>query len=175
MEPSTSPEEVAAPVELVELSDLKTLAGNPVKVYVEKLPEEVLVDIMRTLPGEVPIESRASADPTVAEDRARRWLAWAPKLIEASTYMVRGDGTEVRPAFRWPLNGDGPGVSVRGTYLSAADRTKLMYACLRLSGWLKEAAASAAFHAGVGGGGNGGAGTVDAGEGERPDAVGSPA
>jgi hypothetical protein len=171
VEPSTSPEDVAAPVELIELSDLKTLAGNPVKVYVEKLPEEVLVDIMRTLPGEVPLQN-GSDDPTLKEDRARRWLAWAPQLIEASTYMVRNDGTEVRPAFKW---GDPIGTAVRGTYLSAGDRTKLMYACLKLSGWLKEAAASATFHAGVGIGGDGGAGVVDAGEGERPDAVGSPA
>ena len=170
MEPSTSPEDVAAPIELIELSDLKTLAGNPVKVYVEKLPEEVLVDIMRTLPGEVPLQN-GSDDPTLKEDRARRWLAWAPQLIEASTYMVRADGTEVRPAFKWT---DRPiGASVRGTYLSAGDRTKLMYACLKLSGWLKEAAASATFHAGVGSGGDGGDGTVDAGEGERPDPVGS--
>lgn len=171
MEPSTSPEEVAAPVELVELDDLKTLAQNPVKVYVEKLPEEVLVDIMRTLPGEAPLQS-TSDDPTVKEDRARRWLGWAPQLIEASTYMVRADGTEVRPAFKWT---EPVGTAVRGTYLSARDRTKLMYACLRLSGWLKEAAAAATFHAGVGSGGDGGAGTVDAGEGERPNPVGSSA
>lgn len=171
MEPSTSPEDVAAPVELVELADLKTLAGNAVKVYVEKLPEEVLVDIMRMLPGDVPIQP-ASNDPTVNEERARRWLGWSPQIIEASCYMVRSDGTEVRPAFRWA---EPFGAAVRGTYLSAGDRTKLMYACLRLSGWLKEAAAPASFHAGVGGGGDGGAGAVDAGEGGRTHAVGGTA
>jgi len=168
MQPSTQPEDVARPVELVTLRDLKTLDGTAVTVYVERVAEEALVDIMRQLPGEVPIEARADEDEAGREQRARRWLGWSQPLIERGTFVVLGDGTQVRPGFSW----NGSGAAMRGSDLSAHDRTLLMTAILRLSGWTTETAAPAGFHAGERGGRERGAGAMDAGEGERKNPVG---
>jgi len=159
MDPSTEPEDVAVPVRLVELADLKTKSGAPVRVYVERLPEEVLVDVMRQLPGEWPIPPGGKPGAPSADEkelRARKWLAWAPALIEAGSYMVRTDGTVVRPAFKWGEDGLG----IRGSYLSARDRTAIMQGILDLSGWFEEAN-RASFHAGDGGGRGAGVGAVD--------------
>jgi hypothetical protein len=164
-------DEVAEPVLRIELDDLKMKSGKPFVAFVEKIPEEDMVSIMRTLPGEFPLPAVGAAPVEgEAEQKIRKWLAWAPALIQAACYMVRSDGTEVRPAFYWGERKPG---ATKGTHLSARDRTKLMNGILELSGWAKGAAAPAAFHAGVGGGGDGGAGAVDAGEGGGPDPVGS--
>ena len=174
MEPSSSSEDVMPPVTLVELQDLKTMAGNPFRVYVERLPEEVLVDIMRTLPGDMPTPiPRQDSDSEVAEreNQVRKWLGWAPALIERASFLRRLDGHETRPAFYFGEKMPG---ALKGSYLTARDRTSLMNAILQLSGWTKEAAAPASFHVGDGGGSSGGAGTVDAGEGGGPDSMGGP-
>jgi len=162
-------DDVALPILRIELDDLKMKSGKPFVAFVEKLPEEQMVDIMRTLPGEFPVSVPGVPDPDEGERKIRKWLAWAPALIQAACYSVRADGTEIRPAFYW---GESTPGAVRGSFLSARDRTKLMNGILELSGWAKGAAAPAAFHGGVGGGGDGGAGTLDAGQGERPDPVG---
>ena len=163
-------DDVALPILRIELDDLRMKSGKPFVAFVEKIPEEEMVSIMRTLPGEFPASAPGETDPASAEYKIRKWLAWAPALIEAACYTVRADGTEVRPAFYW---GERKAGATKGSYLSARDRTKLMNGILELSGWAKEAAAPAAFHAGVGGGGDGSPGAVDSGEGGGPDPVGS--
>jgi len=173
MDPSSTADEVAEPVALVELMDLKTRAGNPFRVYVERIPEEQLVDIMRTLPGEAPAAMDVNtndpeADAQQRETRVRRWLGWAPQLIGASSFLRMADGREVRPAFYF--NDPTPG-GVPGKYLTARDRTLIMNATLKLSGWTKEAAAEATFHGGDGGGSGGGADHLGEREGSGDDSV----
>jgi len=162
-------DDVALPILRIELDDLKMKSGKPFVAFVEKIPEEQMVDIMRTLPGEFPVSVPGAPDPDEGERRIRKWLAWAPALIQAGCYTVRADGTEIRPAFYW---GESQAGAVRGSFLSARDRTKLMNGILELSGWAKGAAAPATFHAGEPGGSSGVAGNLDAGEGGGPDPVG---
>jgi len=162
-------DEVALPVLRIELDDLKMKSGKPFVAFVEKIPEEQMVDIMRTLPGEFPLAVAGAPEPDEGERRIRKWLAWAPDLIQSACYTVRADGTEIRPAFYW---GESKPGAVRGTFLSARDRTKLMNGILELSGWAKGAAAPAAFHAGDGSGRDGGSGNLDSGESVSADPVG---
>jgi hypothetical protein len=173
LEPSDSGEDAAAPVVLVELKDLKTRAGSPFRVYVERIPEEVLVDVMRQLPGDHPPEALAAVkDPDGKEASVRKWLGWAPALIERGTFLRRQDGHETRPAFYFgaPVPG-----AVRGSYLTAQDRTLIMNAILNMSGWTREAAAPASFHGRDGGGSTAGPDAVGVREGVGPDPVGGAA
>lgn len=176
MDPTSDPDEVKYPVELVELMDLKTKSGEPFRVYAERVPEEVLVNIMRMLPGDSPAALPTPEDaPEVAAERkesaVRKWLGWAPHLLPQGTFLVFADGREVRPAFYF----EGASVthSIPGRYLSARDRSLLMNAILRLSGWSKEAAAPASFHGGDGAGGGAGPVPVGVREGVGADPVGS--
>lgn len=174
MDPSSTADEVAAPVTLVELRDLKTVSGAPFRVYVERVPEEQLVDIMRLLPGATPKppEQQAAPDDAAARDEVavRKWLGWAPQLIPTASFLVLADGREVRPAFYF--DGEPTTHSVPGKYLTARDRSLLMNAILSLSGWSKEATASAQFHDGDGRGSGARAGHMDVRESMGPDAVG---
>lgn len=173
-EAADSAADVAAPARIVELVDLKALSGRPFRVLCERVPEEVLVTIFKTLPGHSPSAPELAPDDAIAEKerRVRLWLSWAPAVLAQGTALRLGERV-VRPAF---YDGDAVPGAVPLRYLTARDRSLLMAAILELSGWAVGGAADAAkFHDRDGAGSADGAGAVDAGEGQRTDAVGSPA
>jgi hypothetical protein len=166
MDDVTRATDVALPIEYVELTRMKTVSGAPVRVGVEFIAEERLVDLVRGLPGATaPVAGQPEPD---EEKAAREMLRYAAPVIEATTFL-QGDDALIRPAFSWadPV----PAGSIPGRYLSAHDRGLLFEAAMRVCGWTGDTADAVSFperpRGDDGGGGDAGhgagVGAVDAG------------
>lgn len=159
-------EEVALPIEDVQLLRLKTRTGDPVVVRCEFVDEETLLRVTEGLPGIAP-EMGAASDAEKAERRVRtvrQLMAYARPIIEAGTVLRREDGSEVRPAFYFESD---PGTgALPGRFLSAADRSLLFATIMRLSGYVGGPASSFRVDGGERGGGGHGSRSLDSGPGD---------
>lgn len=158
----TPVEQVALPIEDVELRRLRTKAGKPVVVRCEFVDEETILRVTEGLPGASPEIGIVSAEERAERrvESVRRLLAYARPIIEAGTVLQKEDGTEVRPAFFFeadPGNGALP-----GRFLSASDRSLLFVTIMRLSGYAGGPADSFRVDGGKREGGGDGARPLDA-------------
>jgi len=159
--------DVAIPYEIVVLNDLKTVAGEAVRVRCEKPDPLCVVRQARSLPGV------ATKREEMSEQQALEFnVRWAPMLVEAGTSLAGPDGDEVRPAFYFGDARPNPR-SIHGRALSARDLVALAEAVARLH--VGEEAEALSFPDGDGGGRGDGPGVVEAGGGVGQDAVGGAA
>lgn len=167
----TQVEDVALPVESVELTKLKRKGGAPVIVLCEAVDEIRLQRALRALPGAAPQMGMTEGVTQDPSDVVESLVTRGAPLIEIGCVLKNADGTEVRPAFFFgddPKNGALP-----GRLLSIGDRTKIIVTILRLSGFGGAAAESASFSGGDGGRSEDGSGTVAPREGDGDPAVGA--
>lgn len=172
----TRADEVAVPLEVVELAHLRTKNGDPVRVLCGGADELVLQRVMRALPGSHPpaLEDDAGTGEE-AETQVEHLKLVAPALLEAGTAFSDGAGGEVRPAFWWDPAKRVPG-SVPGRLLRIEDLSALVTAVLRASGYVAAPGGgpeSGAFHGRERGGPALRVEPVPTGAGHGPDAVGS--
>ena len=123
--------EIALPVRLVELKDLKTNDGAPVRVLCERR-DELFVQEQFALPGERgSVDEPATAEtPEAKRENAKRLLDRAPGLIHAATALVGADGREVRPAFHCDEAHAVPG-SFPWRLMSLGDKLRVITASTR--------------------------------------------
>jgi hypothetical protein len=190
MEKATTASEVKLPIEIVTLTHLRSNDGKPVQVICEPIERLAVAAIVRSLPGERVQAMRNAAaepekaDPEVLLERIKTFEQYGPRLIELGAALDDGAGGRIRPAFYfgssrpvlWPENEPWPHPqSVPGRLLQFEDKQLLVGSIMRQSGYLEEEAAEggATFPDENGVGRSDRLGAVEAGEGSRPDPVGS--
>jgi hypothetical protein len=127
--------EIALPVRLVELKDLKTKAGDPVRVLCERR-DELFVQEQFALPGERgSLDEPAAPDtPESKRENAKKLLDRSPVLIHSATVLIGADGREVRPAFHCDEAHAVPG-SFPWRLMSLGDKLRVITAILDESGF----------------------------------------
>lgn len=166
----TRVDDIELPVRIVELSSLKTKAGEPVRVQCERMDELAIASIVRSWPGSAVVQPDGMAAVRTAEDELAEINRFAEPLIGCATVLVGPDGEEVRPAFYYgkkPLGSR----AINGKLLRQQDVVHLITTILQLCGY--GGAADAQFPDGVGGGRSDGVAVVEVGEGVGADPVGS--
>lgn len=170
---ATKAADVALPIEVVELKDLRTKDGSPVKVVCEKVPETLILQITMGLPGVGPQEGiKKKPEKRTPEEALKEIEMSLPvinPMIEAGTAFVGDDGQLSRPAF-W-FSEPKPG-AIDGRYLSLEDKNALGIVIAKLSGYVAKEVDDASFHDGDGQGSAVGVGAGPAGEEVRQDPVG---
>lgn len=180
--------DVALPVRVVELDNLKTTAGEPVRVQIEAPSELTIAKLLQRWPGGAPPEASVDAAEVDQQEVVDRMQEIAPQLLELGTMMLglesrpcdlhgplgdaiaacaqcdeagmRQKAVEIRPAFWFtkPVPGALP-----GRLLSDFDTAKMVRAMLELRGFLG-APEDARFHDDERAGGSDGGRPADAGE-----------
>lgn len=155
----TNVDDVALPMEVVELEFLRTVSGQPVRVLCEAVNELVIAEAFKALPGDGP---KANDDAALDDDEAMRRIAMARKmaepLIEQATALA-SEGGLLRPAFYFGAVAPHPRC-IPGRMLREADVMKLLETICRLGGY--GGATPASFHGADGTRGGNGVGTVAA-------------
>jgi hypothetical protein len=169
MERATSdPSAIALPVEIVELQDLKTAAGEPVTVLCERVDEFVYFKALG-LPGlsmsEAEMKDKLDGMRTQSVESVRNAM---PPIIEAGTAFVLPDGQRIAPAFTW--SPDKHPRAIPGRFLSTTDLALLSATILRLSGFISGEAEALSFLVSKRKGGSEGSGASEVRESVRDDA-----
>lgn len=137
--------DVAVPERLVELLHLKARDGSPVRVKVYPISPLMAGRAGLALPGAMPSEvpsGEAQQEEQQKRQNMQLMLDLAAPIIEDCTALSRGDGGEVRPAFRFSAD---PGESLPGRILHAEDLALLVETAMELAGYGTEVADSTAF------------------------------
>ena len=168
--------DIQLPIESVELEFLKTKDGEKVRVQCERVSELVMMELLMALPGGRPTAIQFSPERSPEEDldSVRRLNLYAGPVIEAGTSLIDEQGNEIRPAFFFDAARPHHALSIPGRLLRETEKTALVEAVLRLSGYLGGPAAGT-FPDGERGGADGGVGTTSAIEVGGENGVGEPA
>lgn len=135
---------IALPVSYVQLTDLKTTAGEPVTVRVEAVDQLTMARIA-ALPGHRPEATEAAGLSPETIETMEKMAALSKPLIELSTSLVDAEGNDVRPAFWFDPNKPRHELSIPGRLLGVRDMADLCMEILRVSGYVGGASDEAKF------------------------------